>query len=67
VFELEEILDAGGQDVVLVLGVRARGTQSGVEVGTRTAEVLTFHRGLIRRRVIYMDRSAALEAVGLRA
>jgi ketosteroid isomerase-like protein len=65
-FELEEILDAGGPDVVVVYRTRARGRQSGVEVFSGTAEVLTVASGLIQRQVIYMDRSAALEAVGLR-
>jgi ketosteroid isomerase-like protein len=64
-FELEEILDAGGPDVVVVYRTRARGRQSGVEVVDRTAEVLTVAGGLIQRQVISVDRSAALQAVGL--
>ncbi len=64
VFELEEILDAG-ERVVSVVRVRARGRQSGAQVRTRTANIFTVRQRLIRRQVIYMDRSEALEAVGL--
>ena len=64
VFELEEILDAGDR-VVAVIRLHARGKQSGVEVSDRTANVFTVANGVIRRQVIYTNRTEALGAVGL--
>jgi ketosteroid isomerase-like protein len=61
----EEIRDLG--DRVLVCDtLRIRGKESGVEVATSTAIVLTFRNGKIARFEDFGERSKALEAVGLR-
>jgi ketosteroid isomerase-like protein len=60
----EEIRDLG--DRVLVFDtLRLRGRESGVEVTTPTAIVLTFRNGKIARFEDFGDKSRALEAVGL--
>jgi ketosteroid isomerase-like protein len=64
-FEPEEFLDAGDQVVVLVRVV-ARGGSSGVSLDRKTAHVWTLRDGRVVRCEVYLDRSAAIEAVGVR-
>ena len=62
--ELEEIIDVGDEIITVAL-CRTRGSRSGVAVSQRNATVATIRDGLIQREAIYLDRAAALEAVGL--
>jgi|SRR5947207_2220184 uncharacterized protein len=60
----EELRDLG--DRVLVCDtLRIRGKESGVEVATSTAIVLTFRGGKIARFEDFGERSKALEAIGI--
>jgi ketosteroid isomerase-like protein len=63
--EAEEFIDAGDNVVVLLHEYR-RGRGSGVELETKTAAVAAVRGGRVVRIQGYMDRDAALEAVGLR-
>ena len=63
--EAEEFIDAGDNVVVLLHEYR-RGRGSGVELETKTAAVAAVSGGRVVRIQGYMDRDAALEAVGLR-
>ena len=63
--EAEEFIDAGDNVVVLLHEYR-RGRGSGVELETKTAVVAAVSGGRVVRIQGYMDRDAALEAVGLR-
>jgi ketosteroid isomerase-like protein len=62
--EAEEFIDAGA-DVVVLLHEYRRGRGSGVELETETAVVVSVNGGRVVRIRGYMDRRAALEAVGL--
>ena len=62
--EAEEFIDAGDNVVVLLHEYR-RGKGSGVELETDTALVVAVSGGRVVRIQGYMDRAAALEAVGL--
>jgi ketosteroid isomerase-like protein len=62
--EPERFIDAG-DDVVVLLHEYRRGRGSGVELETDTAVVFSVREGLVVRVQGYMDRGAALEAVGL--
>jgi ketosteroid isomerase-like protein len=60
----EEFIDAG-DDVVVLLHEYRRGRGSGVELESKTAVVVAVSGGRVVRIQGYMDRGAALEAVGL--
>jgi ketosteroid isomerase-like protein len=62
--EAEEFIDAGDAVVVLLHEYR-RGKGSGIELETETAVVVAVSQGRVVRIQGYMDREAALEAVGL--
>ncbi len=63
--EIERLLDAGDQVVTLAIE-RGRGRGSGAEVQeNRTAHVWTMRAGKAVRLDLYLDRAAALKAVGL--
>jgi ketosteroid isomerase-like protein len=62
--EAERYLDAGDSVVVLWHEI-GHGKASGVRVETRTAVVYTVSEGKVVEAKGYMDRGAALEAVGL--
>jgi ketosteroid isomerase-like protein len=62
--EAEEFIDAGDSVVVLLHEYR-RGKGSGVELETDTAVVVAVSQGRVVRIQGYMDRGAALKAVGL--
>jgi uncharacterized protein len=63
--EPEEIIDLGGDRVVVVSHLTGRGRGSGIEVETRGADLLTFDGGSLVRWMGYADRAQALEAAGL--
>ena len=62
--EAEEFIDAGDAVVVLLHEYR-RGKGSGIELETETAVVVAVSGGRVVRIQGYMDRAAALAAVGL--
>jgi ketosteroid isomerase-like protein len=63
--EAERFFDAGTQVVVFV---RVSGTakQSGAALAISAGHVLTLRDGRIKRAEVFLDRSEALEAAGLR-
>jgi ketosteroid isomerase-like protein len=64
-FEPERLIDAGDRVVALVR-VIARGGVSGVPLDRETAHLWTLGDGRVTRCKVYLDRSEALEVVGLR-
>jgi SnoaL-like domain len=62
--EIEELIDAGDQTVVLVRDYGRR-KSSDAEVSQRAAAVWTVRDGKVARAEFYADRSQALEAAGL--
>lgn len=70
VFEvrLEEVIDAGGEQVIAIVTGRGRGRSSGVEVEQKDqGSVWTIRDGKVVRVVWFSTRDEALEAVGRRA
>ncbi len=61
----EEILDFGDRFLVRAQQ-RGRGSGSGVAVSEPVFQLFTLRRGLVVRQEDFLDRSKALEAVGLR-
>lgn len=61
--EAEDFIDAGNNVVVLMREYR-RGRGSGVELESKTALVVGLREGRVARIQGYLDRRAALEAVG---
>ena len=62
---LEEVIDAGDEDVVAVLNYSGRGRTSGIEVSVRMGGVFTIKEGKVVRAAWFRTRSEALEAAGL--
>ena len=60
----EDFVDAGDR-VIAILRVRGRGRESGAAVDARFHQVFTIRGGKIVRMDEFMERSEALEAVGL--
>ena len=64
-YEVQRIIDCGG-DEVLVVGVEVgRGARSGAEVRSVNYELLTIRDGMIVRIREYYDEGQALKAAGL--
>ena len=63
-FELHETRAVGDQ-VLILYTTRVRGAQSGIELESPGAAVLTIRDGLVTRQVGYQSQVEALEAVGL--
>jgi ketosteroid isomerase-like protein len=61
----EEFMDMGDR-VVVTVRLRGRGRGSGVEIDARFYDVYTLRDGKIVRMDQFVERSEALEAVGLR-
>jgi ketosteroid isomerase-like protein len=61
----EEYIDAGDQ-VVVTARVQATGKGSGVELDVRYSFVWTVRGGKLAELAVFLDRSRALEAAGLR-
>jgi hypothetical protein len=62
--EPEEFIEAGDQ-VVVMIHLRARGKGSRFEIQERMADVFTFDDGKIVRLRFYVDRDVALQAAGI--
>jgi ketosteroid isomerase-like protein len=63
--EVDEIRDAGGDDVVVLVRLVARGRESGALVEQPWAMVITVSGGKLIASRTFLDRHRALEAVGL--
>jgi ketosteroid isomerase-like protein len=64
--EIEEILDAGDDEVVVLARLVARGQASGSPASHRWALVITLRDGKIAATRAFLDPDEALEAAGLR-
>jgi ketosteroid isomerase-like protein len=65
-FEPDEIIDAGGDRVVVVCRVVGQGKASGLKLEMLTFNVWTVSNGTIVSCITYNHYAEALEAVGLR-
>ena len=65
-YEVERILDCGGDDVLVVATEIGRGAVSGVEVRSTNYELLTIRDGLIVRIREFYEEAEALKSAGLR-
>jgi ketosteroid isomerase-like protein len=64
-FEVHEVIDAGGDQVVTVHRITATGTTSGVPVEQTASSLITLANGKIVRLQGFETRAQALEAAGL--
>jgi ketosteroid isomerase-like protein len=64
-FEVEELVDAGGDGVLALLRMHGRGKGSGAAFDFRPAWVFRVHDGRVVRIRAYLDRAEALRATGL--
>jgi ketosteroid isomerase-like protein len=64
-YEVQRIIDCGGDDVLVVGLEVGRGAMSGAEVRSVNHELLTIRDGMIVRFREFYDESDALEAAGL--
>ena len=64
-WEVDEYIDVDESRVVTLHKVIATGRASGVETVRELGGVIEIREGLVVRQWIYLDRSEALEAVGL--
>jgi ketosteroid isomerase-like protein len=65
-YEVQRVVDCGGDDVLVVGLEVGKGAISGAEVRSVNHELLTIRNGMIVRFREFYDQSAALEAAGLR-
>jgi ketosteroid isomerase-like protein len=63
--EIDDILDAGGDDVVVLVRLVATGRQSGALVEQPWAMVITVTGGKLIASRTFLDRHRALKAMGL--
>jgi ketosteroid isomerase-like protein len=63
--EPEEIIDLGGDQVLVLFRLTGRGKGSGIEIDLRGGDLLTVRGGRLARWMAYTDRAQALEAAGL--
>jgi ketosteroid isomerase-like protein len=64
-WEVQQLIDCGGENVLVEATEVARGATSGAAVRSSHYELLTFRDGMIVRIREFYDKSAALEAAGL--
>jgi ketosteroid isomerase-like protein len=62
--ELEKVIDAGGDQVIVFIRERGR-TTAGLDVNERHSELYAVRKGKIAYRKGFSDADDALEAVGL--
>jgi ketosteroid isomerase-like protein len=62
----EEMLDFGGEQLLVTAQQRGHGSGSGVSVSEPVFQLFTLRRGLVVRQEDFLDRSKALEALDLR-
>jgi ketosteroid isomerase-like protein len=61
----EELIDPGGDQIVVFARLRGRAHASGIPLDEPVAHIFTFRDGQIARLQVYEDRDEALDAVGL--
>jgi ketosteroid isomerase-like protein len=66
-FEPSEYIDLGDGRVVVLSALVARSRGTGIEASQDLAAVLTVRDGKVFRMMVYADKQAALEAVGVEA
>jgi ketosteroid isomerase-like protein len=64
--EIEGMIDAGDDQVVVFFRLHGTARVSGVPVDERVTTVFRLRRGRLYRMVVFRDREEALEAAGLR-
>jgi ketosteroid isomerase-like protein len=64
-WDMHEVIDLGGEDVLVVNNVRMRGRASGIDVQAVGAQVWTIRNGKLVRAKVFQGKAEALEAVGL--
>ena len=64
-YEVERIIDCGGDEVLVVATEVGRGKMSGAEVRTTNYELITVQEGMIVRVREFYDEARALETAGL--
>jgi ketosteroid isomerase-like protein len=64
-FTVEDLLDAGQDDVLVCLRIEGHGKGSGAEFDVRAGWVFTVDDGQVIRIRAYYERAAAFEAAGL--
>jgi ketosteroid isomerase-like protein len=64
--DIEEVTDAGGDQVVVFFRLVGTARTSGAPVDERVTSVFHLRAGRLQRMVVYRDRDEALEAAGLR-
>ena len=64
-YEVQRIIDCGGDDVLVEATEIGRGASSGAEVRSTNFELLTIREGMIVRIREFYDEGPALEAAGL--
>ena len=64
-YEVQRIIDCGGDDVLVEAIEIGRGASSGAEVRSTNFELLTIREGMIVRIREFYDEGPALEAAGL--
>ena len=64
-YDVEELIDAGGDQVVSVVSRHGRGRSSGVEVAIRVALLWTIRGGKVTSVIWFPTREDALEAAGI--
>jgi ketosteroid isomerase-like protein len=65
-YEVQRIIDCGGDEVLVVAAEVGCGARSGAKVRSVNYELLTIRDGMIVRIREYYDEGQALEAAGLR-
>jgi ketosteroid isomerase-like protein len=65
-FEPQEIIDAGGDRVIVVCRTHGHGNLSGAQLDMVNYNIWTVSNGAIVSCLTYDDRAEALEAVGMR-
>jgi ketosteroid isomerase-like protein len=65
VLTVEEVVDAGGDDVLVCLHIHGRGKGSSAEFDIRPGWIFTVRRNEVVRIRAYYERAEALEAAGL--
>ena len=65
-YDVQRIIDCGGDEVLVEASEAARGVISGAEVRSTNYELLTIRDGMIVRIREFYDEGDALEAAGLR-
>ena len=63
--EVDEIIDAGEDEVVVLVRLKARGRESGAPVDQPWAMVIRLRDGKLAASRTFLDRGRALKAVGL--